>query len=371
MAWSKRKATRFGEGPEDASIMLVGQNPGKEEVKQCRPFVGRSGQYLKKVLHQNGPDRRKMYLTGVVKEPTPGNRKPRADLFMCLFFAFLALRAKIGCSARDSCMFHPTLASGTLVVAVPMWRDVRFWKAVRISATVDGRLENSFHAVEEYAQLLVIETVHLCSGVDPSLKKHLIRIDVSDSGHDLLVHEGRLYGTFPALERLSERLGVEFRVHRIRTQILRIPEVLDATHEVYLTQLSLAGKGKVIAIRKTRQHSVVRRIIVHVLEVFEVTGHSKMQDKPLVIIELGQEIFAMAICCFEAMSFETGPEFSGRNILQNVTAPYLHIFDFLMKCRGIEILSENLHIGQLRHDRLLSRIEGHVTGDAHGRCSCH
>jgi len=76
---SSRDVTRFGEGPEDADIVLVGQNPGKEEVKQGRPFVGRSGQYLNEVLHKNGIDRRKLYLTGVVKEPTPGNRKPKAD----------------------------------------------------------------------------------------------------------------------------------------------------------------------------------------------------------------------------------------------------------------------------------------------------
>ncbi len=79
MTWPNVDAACFGEGPEDADIMLVGQNLGKEEVKQGRPFVGRSGQYLNKVLQQNGLDRSKLYLTGVVKEPTPGNRKPRAD----------------------------------------------------------------------------------------------------------------------------------------------------------------------------------------------------------------------------------------------------------------------------------------------------
>jgi DNA polymerase len=59
--------------------MLVGQNPGKEEVKQERPFVGRSGKYLNSVLRKSGLDRRKFYLTGVVKQPTPRNRKPTAE----------------------------------------------------------------------------------------------------------------------------------------------------------------------------------------------------------------------------------------------------------------------------------------------------
>lgn len=68
----------YGEGPNDADVMMIGQNPGKEEIKQKRPFVGRSGRYLDKVLQQNGIDRSKLYLTGVVKEATPGNRKPNA-----------------------------------------------------------------------------------------------------------------------------------------------------------------------------------------------------------------------------------------------------------------------------------------------------
>lgn len=79
MTGAGREATGFGEGPRDADVMLVGQNPGREEVKQGRPFVGRSGQYLDRILQQNGLDRSKPYITGVVKEPTPHNRKPKAD----------------------------------------------------------------------------------------------------------------------------------------------------------------------------------------------------------------------------------------------------------------------------------------------------
>jgi DNA polymerase len=43
-----------GEGPLHADIMLVGQNPGKEENRTVRPFVGRAGKYLDKVLAQSG-----------------------------------------------------------------------------------------------------------------------------------------------------------------------------------------------------------------------------------------------------------------------------------------------------------------------------
>lgn len=68
-----------GEGPLNAKVMLIGQNPGREEARQGRPFVGKSGKYLDMVLKKNHIDRSKLYITSVVKETTPGNRKPTAQ----------------------------------------------------------------------------------------------------------------------------------------------------------------------------------------------------------------------------------------------------------------------------------------------------
>jgi uracil-DNA glycosylase len=68
-----------GEGPQNAEIMLIGQNPGREEAKQGRPFVGKSGKYLDTVLRKNNLDRSKLYITNTVKETTPGNRRPTAQ----------------------------------------------------------------------------------------------------------------------------------------------------------------------------------------------------------------------------------------------------------------------------------------------------
>ena len=66
------------EGPENAKVMLIGQNPGSEEARQGRPFVGRSGKYLDTVLAKNGIDRGRLYITSVVKETTQANRIPTA-----------------------------------------------------------------------------------------------------------------------------------------------------------------------------------------------------------------------------------------------------------------------------------------------------
>ena len=75
----------LGEGPQPAHVMLIGQNPGAEEEKQGRPFVGRAGKYLNKVLETNNIKREELFITSVVKCRTPGNRKPTGqEIASCL-----------------------------------------------------------------------------------------------------------------------------------------------------------------------------------------------------------------------------------------------------------------------------------------------
>jgi len=56
--------------------MLIGQNPGTEEDKTGKPFVGRAGKFLNKILTQNGINRHEIFITNIVKHVTPQNRKP-------------------------------------------------------------------------------------------------------------------------------------------------------------------------------------------------------------------------------------------------------------------------------------------------------
>ncbi len=66
----------FGEGPEDARLMLIGEAPGEDEDLSGRPFVGRAGQLLDKVLLSVGLSREHVYITNIVKHRPPGNRNP-------------------------------------------------------------------------------------------------------------------------------------------------------------------------------------------------------------------------------------------------------------------------------------------------------
>lgn len=57
----------FGEGPPDAKIVLVGEQPGDEEDQQGRPFVGPAGRLLDSALAEAGLNRSEVYVTNAVK----------------------------------------------------------------------------------------------------------------------------------------------------------------------------------------------------------------------------------------------------------------------------------------------------------------
>jgi uracil-DNA glycosylase len=77
--WKGAKHAVPGEGPVNAKIMFVGQNPGAEEDELGRPFVGRSGKYLTKTLTEYGIKREDVFITNIVKHVSPENRKPFDD----------------------------------------------------------------------------------------------------------------------------------------------------------------------------------------------------------------------------------------------------------------------------------------------------
>jgi DNA polymerase len=65
--WETGTQTVFGEGPADASVMFVGEQPGDQEDKQGRPFVGPAGRVLDDALARAGIPRDETYVTNAVK----------------------------------------------------------------------------------------------------------------------------------------------------------------------------------------------------------------------------------------------------------------------------------------------------------------
>jgi DNA polymerase len=65
--WKDATQTVFGEGPQHAQVMLVGEQPGDKEDLAGKPFVGPAGQMLDRALQEAGIDRTKVYVTNAVK----------------------------------------------------------------------------------------------------------------------------------------------------------------------------------------------------------------------------------------------------------------------------------------------------------------
>lgn len=70
----------FGDGNPSARLMLIGEGPGADEDRLGRPFVGRAGQLLDRILAACGFDRqRHVYIANIVKCRPPGNRTPTPE----------------------------------------------------------------------------------------------------------------------------------------------------------------------------------------------------------------------------------------------------------------------------------------------------
>jgi len=82
-----RSAIVFGEGNPRARIMFIGEAPGADEDRGGRPFVGRAGQLLTKMIHAMGLDRSDVYIANIVKCRPPGDRDPQpVEISTCFPF---------------------------------------------------------------------------------------------------------------------------------------------------------------------------------------------------------------------------------------------------------------------------------------------
>lgn len=79
-----RQQVVFGEGADDARIVCVGEAPGAREDETGRPFVGRAGRLLNRLLLAVGYRRGEVYICNVLKSRPPGNRDPEpAEIEAC------------------------------------------------------------------------------------------------------------------------------------------------------------------------------------------------------------------------------------------------------------------------------------------------
>ncbi len=97
-----RRTIVFGEGNEQAQLMIIGEGPGFDEDVQGRPFVGKAGQLLTRILQSIHLQREMVYITNIIKCRPPQNRNPQPDEIEACY-PFLrkqieAIRPKVICA---------------------------------------------------------------------------------------------------------------------------------------------------------------------------------------------------------------------------------------------------------------------------------
>ena len=126
----------FGEGNPKAKIVFIGEGPGADEDATGRPFVGRAGQLLDKIIQAIGLKREDVYISNVVKCRPPGNRTPERDeVATCEQFLFrqLALIRPRVIVALGSPAFQCLLRTKeTITRARGEWRD---WNGIKVMPT--------------------------------------------------------------------------------------------------------------------------------------------------------------------------------------------------------------------------------------------
>lgn len=141
--------TVFGAGPENAGLVLVGEQPGDVEDRQGEPFVGPAGRLLDKALHEADLAREGVYLTNAVKH-----------------FKFVP-------AERGKRRIHKTPARGEVVACLPWLHaelgQVRPALVVCLGATAaKAVLGNDFKVSERRGQLEHVEGYDVIATVHPS-----------------------------------------------------------------------------------------------------------------------------------------------------------------------------------------------------------
>ncbi len=126
----------FGEGSAGSGLVFVGEGPGFDEDRQGRPFVGRAGKLLDRMIHAIGFERMDTYICNVVKCRPPNNRTPQdEEMAACLPFLFKQLEAlgpKVIC-ALGACASQALLGSSK-----PMWQvrgKIHLWRGIPLICT--------------------------------------------------------------------------------------------------------------------------------------------------------------------------------------------------------------------------------------------
>ncbi|MFH1857230.1 MAG: uracil-DNA glycosylase [Candidatus Omnitrophota bacterium] len=149
----------FGEGNTRARLMFVGEGPGRDEDLQGRPFVGRAGNLLAKIIEAMGYTREDVYIANVVKHRPPQNRNPQPEeIRACLPYL----------------LFQIEFIKPAVICALGKWATETLLGEEKISISqVRGKFQ-SFNLVKTEFPIKIMPTYHPAYLLrNPSAKKEV------------------------------------------------------------------------------------------------------------------------------------------------------------------------------------------------------
>lgn len=152
---STRTQTVFGEGDVDAKIFFIGEGPGETEDQTGRPFVGRAGQLLDKMIGAMGLSRRQVFIANIVKCRPPGNRVPAPDeVATCTPYLVRQLEiirprviVTLGLPAVKYMLDDPKLTMGRVRGQWKLWRGIKLMPTYHPSFVLRSYTEANRQAV--------------------------------------------------------------------------------------------------------------------------------------------------------------------------------------------------------------------------------
>ncbi len=221
--------------PATCKYVLIGEAPGADEVRLGRPFVGRSGRTLDKLLAATGLPREDCYLTNAVKCRPPNNKLPKPAIALCRPFLLDELRrvpkdvpwCVMGGNAREA--LFPGDKGG--VLANRGWRDF-YGRDVLCTVHPAYIMYNPANA-----PLLLTDFRRLQSGRQPPIGVEHIVIDTPDLLRRLITEVGKYEGQFVACDLETNQ------VDYMRDEILCIGIGYAPGRAAMITKELLYGEG--------------------------------------------------------------------------------------------------------------------------------
>jgi len=132
------RSTVFADGVQGASLLVIGEAPGKEEDQAGKPFVGRAGQLLDRMLEAIGRSRaRDTLISNVIYWRPPGNRTPtQAEIAVCKPFVerLIELSAPKAIMLAGGVPTQALLGAAGIMRARGLWRDLELSSGARFPA---------------------------------------------------------------------------------------------------------------------------------------------------------------------------------------------------------------------------------------------